>query len=554
MKRSADRSRIYDCAFLFGLVILSGLPYLFRLGFYADDWPTHSILAQSSGHGLGASFRALSSSDPNFLMRPVQLVYLVLSFKVFGLHALPYHLFNTAVIGLVTVPFYLTLRELHMGRRLSFSIAVVFGVLPHYSTDRIWMSSQQTTFCMAFAFLGIYSMLKAVRKDGDNQTKWAFLAFIALALSLLSYEVAFGLIAGSLVLLCWMSYRDSSASSNRSVKMGVISSAVALLLLVMLAKFRRQRNVTFHGHFFTHVWGSIWHLIVQAVQFNLWTYFLHLPVILASLYRHSAFSFAAVATAAAVFCFVTAYLWWGMNSSEIPTPSACLRLILAGFALFALGYGLFISNVYTNFSTNGLSNRVAIGSAPGAACVLVAIASLACSIPRSGLVRARIFAFEMGLICGVNCLVVSGITFFWADAASQQAAILRSVAANVRSLPHGSVLLLDGFCRFSGPGIVFEEVWDATGAVQLTEGDFSIQSDVISPAMRFGKTAVETSTDGRFSDHYQYGDHLFVYNLRRQSLTVLPSKAAATLYLSEMNPSGDGGCPAGDEGDGTTIF
>lgn len=158
------------------------------------------------------------------------------------------------------------------------------------------------------------------------------------------------------------------------------------------------------------------------------------------------------------------------------------------------------------------------------------------------------------MICGGNSLVVSGITSFWADAASEQSEVLRSVAANVRFRPQGSVLLLDGFCRFSGPGIDFEEADDTSGAIQLTLGDFSLVSDVISPAMRFGETAVETSPDGQFSDHYHYGDHLFVYNLQRKSLTMLRSKAAATTYLSAVNPTGDGGCPAGEEGVGARIF
>ena len=100
--------------------------------------------------------------------------------------------------------------------------------------------------------------------------------------------------------------------------------------------------------------------------------------------------------------------------------------------------------------------------------MLVAIAGLMCSVFKSEIARARVFAFAIGMICGANSLVVSGITSFWADAASQQAAVLKSVANHVHSLPQGSVLLLDGFCRYSGPGIVFEEADDTTGAIELT--------------------------------------------------------------------------------------
>ena len=554
MTGPADRPRIADCVFLFGAIVFSALPYLFRLGFYADDWFYLSVLTQSSGHGLGASFRALSLADPNLIMRPVQLAYFVLSFKAFGLYALPYHLVNTAVLGLVTVLLYVTLTELRTGRGLAFAIAVVFGLLPHYSTDRIWFSSQQATLCMAFAFLGIYGLLRSVRTEGKHKTAWLVLAFLALALSILSYEVAFGIIAASLGVMGWVSYRDARASSHSALRsIGGIACTALVLLLVIWVKSRIQKNVTYHHRFFTHLWGLIWHSIVQALQFNLWTYFLHMPVVLASLFRHSALSHAAAATAIVLFCVVTVYFWRMMRSSEIPTRRTSVWLILAGFVVFGLGYGLFLPSIETNFSTAGLANRVSIASALGAAIVQVAILSLACSVLKSKVARARMFALVLGIICGVNYLAVSGIAFFWADAASQQSLILKSVAANVGSRPKESVLLLDGFCPYSGPAIVFEG-YETGAAIGLTLNNFSLSGDVISPNMRFGEVAAETTAYGQPVGHYPYGNGLFVYNVQRQSLTPLLSKEAAISYLSAMNPTRGGGCPAAREGDGAQIF
>ena len=555
MKKLSDRPQVVDSAILFGLIVLSALPNLFRLGFYADDWYYYATFAGSLGHGLGADFRALSSADPNLLMRPVQLIYYVLSFKAFGLNPLPYHLVITAALGLAVVLLYLMLMELRVGRGLAIAIAVVFGLLPHYSTDRIWISSQQVTLCMAFAFLGIGALARSVRAEEEHRTAWAWLAFLALALSILSYEVAFGMIAASLGVFGWRSYRNSRASSRRALRrVGVIAATAAVLLLVILVKFRMQHNVRYHHHFFTHFWSLIWHAIVQAFQFNLWTYFLNMPAVLAGLYRHSALSLAASAMAAVLFSLVTAYLWRTMKPSEIPTWRMCVWLIVVGFGLFALGYGLFLSSIDTNFSSPGLANRAVIGSATGAACVLVAIAGLMCSVFKSEVARARMFSFAIGIVCGVNCLVVSGITSFWADAASQQSEILRSVAANVRSLPQGSVLLLDGFCKYSGPGVVFEGSDDTSGAIELTLNDFSLSGDVISSNMHFGEAAVETTMYGQLSGHYPYGNHLFVYNVQRQSLTVLASMEASIEYLGAVNPTGDGGCPAAREGDGAQIF
>jgi hypothetical protein len=167
--------------------------------------------------------------------------------------------------------------------------------------------------------------------------------------------------------------------------------------------------------------------------------------------------------------------------------------------------------------------------------------------------RVRGFSLTIGAICGLNCLVVSGIAHFWVDGARQQAAVMRSVKDNVPALPHGSVLLLDGFCRYIGPGIVFEGD-DVAGSLQLAFGDFSLNGDVISPNMHFGDATVETIMYGQPEATYHYGNTLLVYNVQRKTLSSLPSKDAADAYLRAANPTGDGGCPPAHEGDGAKVY
>lgn len=142
MKVPSD-SHVVDSAFLFMIVSLSALPYLFSLGFYSDDWGYQSVLSNSHDHGLGAMFWNLVAVDVDMRVRPIQAVLLVLNFSLFGRHVLPYHITGTAFLGLLATCVYLTIRQLHNDRRLAFTIALVFGLLPHYSTDRFWIASQQ---------------------------------------------------------------------------------------------------------------------------------------------------------------------------------------------------------------------------------------------------------------------------------------------------------------------------------------------------------------------------------------------------------------------------
>ena len=59
---------------------------------------------------------------------------------------------------------------------------------------------------------------------------------------------------------------------------------------------------------------------------------------------------------------------------------------------------------------------------------------------------------------------------------------------------------------------------------------------------------------GDAEGHYPYSARLFVYNVRHNILTSLPSREAAAGYLQTINPTGDSGCPAAREGDGRKVF
>jgi hypothetical protein len=536
-----NQPQIADCLFIFAVVIVSALPYMFSLGFYCNDWGYMETLQRFSGHGLGTIFREMTNLDSDLLLRPVQLTWLVLAFKVFGRNATPYHMVISAVISLVAVLLYLMLRELRSSRWLALSIALVFGVLPHYSTDKVWISSNQAGLCMAFALFGIYGLSKSLRSEERHSTAWIVLAVFAFVLSVLSYEVAIGLIVASAAIIAWRKFIEDRRSFKSGWKtLAYLAGTIALLVLIFLAKSRMQTRLAYHHHLFSRLGVLSWHAMDQAVRFNFWTYGLHMPSFLLGMLRESALNLAALGAAATIAVVVTVYLWRTMESAAIPSWRVCLWLIVIGFVLFALGYALFFHSPFMEFNSQEYGNRVVIASALGAAFVLVAVAGLVCSIVKSGTLRVRAFSVAMGLICGVNSLAACGIAHYWVDAAEQQSEVLKSVSANVHALPHDSVLLLDGFCPNSGPVLLFYSDYDATSALHFALGDDSLHGDVISSNAQFGPEGV----DGYVEGQYPYGDRLFVYNVQHEYLASLPSQAAANQYLQAMRPAGSSGCPA----------
>ena len=546
--------RIADCLLLLGVVIVSAFPYQFGLGLYLDDWQYFCTLDRFSGDGLFTMFREMIKVDPHFLFRPVQLTWLVLGFKAFGLHPMPYHIVISAVLGFVAVLLYLALRELLTNRWLAFVIALVFGLLPHYSTDRFWIASQQAALCMASAFLGIYALSRLARLEEQRSMKWVTLAVSAFVLSILSYEVALGLMIASFGIICWRKYTVIGGSFQSKVaSLGSIAGIAAVLLLVWIVKARMQTMVVYHHHFFALLGERSWHAFEQAVLFNFWTYGLHIPSFLIRLYKESALSVAATGVAAIIALVVTAYLWRYMEPSAISSRRVFIWFMVAGFVLFGLGYALFFASSDIDFSSPGLQNRVAIASALGASFVLVALFGMACSILKNDSLRVRVFCILVGMICGANSLVVSGIAHYWEDAASREAVILKSVSANVPSLPRGSVLLLDGFCVNTGPAFLILSNEDTTSALSLALKDYSLVGDVITRDTRFGPSTVTTTIFGYPDVSYPYGDHLFVYNVRHGFLASLPSHEAAQKYLQAMHSDGEDGCPAEGDWDGTKV-
>ena len=536
---------IQDCSFLFGIVVLSGLSYVGRLGFYSADWDFWRIFYAAKDPSLAGLWHWFWPQYGDLHTRPIQVLYLVLTYFVFGLHPLPYHLLNIVVLAGAVVMFYLALRELPMGRCTTLVVPLVYALLPHYTTDRFWIAAHQTVFSLALFFAGLYAGLRAVRSGRAGSYCLRAASILLFALALLSYEVILPLLPAAFLLIGYrlsLNHREG-VGTWRSAALrhgGYFLAAAACLGLVFLFKLRVQDRFTVPDRvqYLTHnARELIWLGTGQAIRFNGLRYGTGLPWAAFMLYRSSG---AGAAVAIIAIVIAISILWYlnralGRSRSGVPGAKGALCLMVAGFAVYALAYVPFVI-FDTQFTTTGLKNRLAIGAALGAACILVGVIVLLIRVLVPAPWRRPMFGGAVAILCALNFICVAGIAEYWVKAYRLEREIISEVRRNV-SPPAGGTLLLDGFCRQVGPAVVFNAYYDAGGALNIVYADAAMKGDVVSPSLEIGDAGITNPGAEQF---YAYGEKLRVYNLERKTVYRLTDSRAARQYFQTVKPGSDG--------------
>src|SRR5829696_8803897 len=485
--------RVRDSLFVALVIAVSALPYLSRLGFSSDDW---AFLGSLTTHGdLSAPGRSTEHEFAAYLRpRPVQVAYQTLLHAAFGTDPLGYHVVNTLVLSAIGALGYLVLRELGLDRLPAVALAVTYGLLPHYSTDRFWWAAFGYGLAMTLAFASLYADLRALRAEGAARWRWKLAALAALAASGLGIEIALPLLAAAVPVLWYRSrqYRSRQYQSrqyqSRRLPGGspgrgpgrpgtiVFLGGNALVLAAVVAvKLAFPVGVGVGGSYPLHLarlalgsaatgFGSYGAGLPEAVRWAVET------VDGTTLGLGVALAVAIGAYVAALSRRDTARTW---------PLRQWVRLIAAGVVVFALGYGIFLTNGRILFSSTSSSNRVSIAAAAGVAMIWVGLAG-AVSVAVGPKWRAWIFAPAVAVLCLSGYLVVQGLAAGWAEAWQREQTALAAIRERLPVLEPGTVIVLDGACPYVGPAVVFESNWDLAGALETHYGDPTVRADVAS--------------------------------------------------------------------------
>lgn len=522
--------------------VLSLIAYAPRIGFYWDDWIYLSFLKSCPSQGFWGLYGCLYSDAPTMHPRPVQIFCLAALYKLTGLHPLGYQLFIAVLLVATVSMFYIVLRELQVPRLFALSVPMVYGLLPHYSTDRFWMAASQSLVSMFFGFLCFYCILRSASADRARMW-WPSGAFVAFLVSAFAYEafVPFVLFAP---VLYW--YRGKLRSmrggaSGSGFRRGVAAySIAAAVLLIAISAYKVVAMPRFHWSFLHRMPYVIYQGLFRAFNFNFGYYGLGLPVVAWNAIRFYPDSESLILAALLVVA-ILGYFFWVARSSQprFPGRAAWTMLLGLGLVVFGLGYAPFFAYPTLYLTSTDPGNRIAIAAAVGAAILIVALLGWVASLAGSDQIRTGIFAFLVMIFAVSGFMIVNAIGGFWVAANRKQNSVLASIQRKFPVLPPASTLILDGVCYSIGPAPVFAFDYDLGGALSIKYGDPNLSAEVVSPAMKVGEDGL-TSAAWDYATSHNYSSNLIIFDLRQNITEHLTSAEVARRYFQAHDPTFNG--------------
>jgi hypothetical protein len=533
------------------LVAISFLPYVFRLGFYSDDWAFLAVLDAGAQQGFAGLFATLSE-NPNLHARPVQTVHMMLLHEAFGLEPLGYHLVNSATLVAAAVLMYLASRRLELSAGAAFAAALIFVLSPSYTTNRFWFAAFGYVLMMAFYFLSLYADLRALPGDrGKVQWGWKAVALGALALCALGYEVAIPLLIGNLALLAAVARRRGREHGNglrRSTAVAFFGSNVLVLVGILAFKVATAVGAGLFG-------GPLEHAARLArsaglVQFG--SYGLALP-------STTSWAFGEADAGMVVAAAVVGLSAWAYLELLFRRPGTCagvgtLRLLVWSLLALVLGYAIFLTTGRFSGASTGINNRINIGGAFGVGLLVVAALGLAARPTGWASARRALSSSAIGLLSFCFVLTVGAVSTYWIDAYRDQQAIVARIEDALPTVPPGATIILAGQCPYRGPAIVFESSWDLSGALALRSGGEPVAANVVTPRLEVERSGLTATIYDEDDGRYPFGRELYLYDDREGSIHVLRNLSSVKEALGEPGVELGTECAPAAEGWGEPVL
>ena len=165
-------------------------PFVKHGGFFLDDWSNGAGALQPPGRPDVGS--ALSYYADLTAFRPVLILYVPLTYFVFGMHIHLHDAWSVFVAVLAASVFYAVLRTLGVPWIHAWLIAALTIVFPWSDATRFWMTGDQVNLSIAIMGAGLLLALAGLKRNSWRHHAGAAALYLV---SILTYEVTLPLIA-----------------------------------------------------------------------------------------------------------------------------------------------------------------------------------------------------------------------------------------------------------------------------------------------------------------------------------------------------------------------
>jgi hypothetical protein len=435
-------------------------------GFYLDDWANAAASLYSPGGGFGD---ALAHFWDLTMYRPVLVVYVPLTYELFGMH-MGLHLAWAAALGIaVSALLFAVLRTVGLPRLDAWLAAALVLVFPWFDALRMWATASQVTLGVALYLAGLWVALVALRRRS-----WRFhAASLALfVLSLLTYEIALALIAASgalyVALVGWRAAR---------IRWGAdLVVACAGVIWVASQTKRATSGLSEDLHHLKLIVSGAGTLLGRTA--------------IAVGPQRTTLALALLGVAAAIALAVWRRDHGAASRETSMVPWLCLGA--AGFVVAACGWAPFIpADPYYTPSVYGMTNRVNGLAGVGLVMVVYAACGVAGALAarlgasRSPRIRPLVTALLAVLLGFTYVHVIDRHAGIWERAFRAELAGIGQMKTRFRDLPHGTTLFTSGYPAHQTLGVpIYAASWDVDGMVKVQYRDGTLRAYPVLPGTR----------------------------------------------------------------------
>lgn len=454
----ASRELALAFAGFVAVAVLTLGPFVRHGGFFLDDWSNGAGALQPPGSPNVGDALSFFAEITEF--RPVLIVYVPLTYFVFGMHIHLQDAWSVFLAVLAATTFYSILRTLDVPWLHCWLIAAWTIVFPWSDATRFWVTGDQVTLSITIMGLGLLVALVGLRR---SSWRWHAGAAALYLISILTYEIALPLIA-CLGVLYWL------RAAWRVARFRWLADLGAVLIGGAWVGMHTKRTTSGLGGDFEHLKEIVTGggTIVGRAGMPLGSS--HTATVLVVL--------------GLVICVgLGAYLYrrdrfgsergWGLRG--------WLFLAGGGLAVTLLSWVMYIpADPYYTPSVYGLTNRVNGLAAFGLALLVYGTFGIVGTLvgqlrPKVAWLAPAVTALlAVGMLASYTHVLRRHITI-WDEAFGAQIAALTELKATLPSLPQEATVFAGSYPANQTLGVpILASTWDFDGMVKIEYDDFSL--------------------------------------------------------------------------------